>query len=114
MSQHKASTDRSLGQLLCSPECEREEFVCSGSECTGHDTPRTRSLSRTGRWTYRRRADESLPVGCAPQVSRIQNNSGGDFLLLGKRRKEGLYATHSCQHHCGGGSGVGWESNGCR
>ena len=38
MSQHKAITDRILGQLQCSPKCELEELVCSCPEFTWHET----------------------------------------------------------------------------
>jgi hypothetical protein len=38
MSQHKAITDRILGQLQCSPKCELEELVRSCPEFTWHET----------------------------------------------------------------------------
>jgi hypothetical protein len=52
MSQHKAMTDRILGQLLCSPECELEELVCRCPEFPWYETfLELVRLNRTGRWS---------------------------------------------------------------
>ena len=55
---------------------------------------------------------------CVPhrtiKSAAYQSKPGGDFLLLRKRRKEEIYASHSCQHRCGGGPCVVWEPHVCR
>jgi hypothetical protein len=76
MSRHKAITDRILEQLRCSPKCELEELVCRCQEFTWHETLlELVRVNRTGSWSCRRMAGESLTLGCAPQVSTIKSNT---------------------------------------
>lgn len=114
ISQYKAMTDPMLGLRIWSPECDLEELMRRRQECTRHETVlELVRVDRMGRWRPRRMSEESINPGYAHRVCAIRSKPRADFLLLRKRRKEEIYASHSCQHRSSGGACVVWERNVC-